>query len=110
MAEKSPGCTGQPGRRSAEVFLPEGDALHLKAAAPEVIQQVGVRGEVEGQAVGIQGLPGLAVAAVHLPVAVLAVPQQGATKSAMVALIWWVRPVSSSTSSRDSSPRVSSVR
>ena len=80
MAEKSPGCTGQPGRRSAEVFLPEGDALHLKAAAPEVIQQAGVRGEVEGQAVGVQGLPGLAVAAVHLPVAILAVPQQGAAQ------------------------------
>ena len=80
MAEESPGCTGQPGRRSAEVFLPEGDALHLKAAAPEVIQQAGVRGEVEGQAVGIQSLPGLAVAAVHRPVAVLAVPQQGAAQ------------------------------
>ena len=49
MAEKSPGCTGQPGRRSAEVFFPEGDAIHLKAAAPEVIQQAGVCGEIEGR-------------------------------------------------------------
>ena len=51
--------------------------VHLEAAAPEIFQQASVRGEVEGQAIGVQSLPGLAVPAVGGAVTVLAVSQQG---------------------------------
>ena len=51
--------------------------VHLEAAAPEIAEDPGVRGEVEGQAIGVQSLPGLAVPAVGPAVAVLAVSQQG---------------------------------
>ena len=53
--------------------------VHLEAAAPEIFQQAGVRGEVEGQTIGVESLPGLAVPAVGGAVAVLAVSQQGVT-------------------------------
>ena len=39
-----------------------------------------VRGQIKGQLIGVQRLPGLAVAAVHVAPAVLAVPQQRAAQ------------------------------
>ena len=75
----SPGFYGNFLRsfRRGKILVPEGHIRHGEDPAPQVIQRPGVRGEREGQLVGIQGLPGLAVAAVHIPPAVLAVPQQG---------------------------------
>ena len=45
--------------------------------APQVAQDSRVRGEGEGQLVGVQRLPGLAVLPVHASVPILSVPQQG---------------------------------
>ena len=94
-------------RHSAEIFVPEGHIFHCKALPAQIVQVPRVRGQVKGQLVGIQGLPRLAVAAVYVPTAVFAVPQQRAVQ--IVARIWWVRPVSSPISTKLSSPRVSST-
>ena len=96
-------------RHSAEIFVPEGHIFHCKALPAQIVQLPRVRGQVKGQLVGIQGLPRLAVAAVYVPTAVFAVPSSGQSRSAIVARIWWVRPVSSPISTKLSSPRISST-
>ena len=50
-----------------KIFLHEGHPLHLEAPAPEVVQDPRVRGEVEAEIVAVEGLPGLAIAAVGVP-------------------------------------------
>ena len=67
-------------RHSAEIFVPEGHIFHCKALPAQIVQVPRVRGQVKGQLVGIQGLPRLAVAAVYVPTAVFAVPQQRAVQ------------------------------
>ena len=53
----------------------EGDVLHLKSAAIQVIQCCALLMETEGQAVGVQCLGGHAVGAVDFTAAVFAVAQ-----------------------------------
>ena len=46
---------------SGEVLFFEGDVFHGEGAATEVVQDAGIRGQVEGELVGVQRLAGLAV-------------------------------------------------
>ena len=61
-----------------KIFFPERDIFHSEFFAFQVVQRTGIRGKIKAQFIGVQGLPGLVIAAVHVPLAVLAVPQQGA--------------------------------
>ena len=47
--------------------------LRLEAAAFQVVEYPRIGGEIEGQLIGVQGLPRLVIAAVHLSPAVFAV-------------------------------------
>ena len=98
----SPAC-------SAEVFPPEGDLIGDELAPAQVVENARVGGEVKAQAVGVERLLRFAIAAVDAADAVFSVAEQGVPISAKLARIWCVRPVSSSTSTRERRSRVSSV-
>ena len=54
--------------------------FHRESPAPEIVQQPRVRGEIEGEPIGAERLPCLAVPAVLLADAVLAVTQKRAAQ------------------------------
>ena len=56
--------------------FPKGHVLHREGPAPQVVQHSGVRGQGEGQLIGVQGLTGLLIAAVHIAPSILSVSQQ----------------------------------
>ena len=66
--------------RSPKILLPEGHLFHLKSPAPEIIQDPGIRGQIKGKLIGIQGMNSLSVEAVNIAVSVLSVPQQRTTQ------------------------------
>ena len=63
-----------------EIFLPEVDLRHGERLAPQIAEDSRVCGQRERELVGVKGLAGLAIAAVHIAPAVLAVSQQRATQ------------------------------
>ena len=83
MSRKTPNFVGRFSKKILrryfwEIFLPEGDVFHCKFLPLQVVQKTGVGGKIKPQLVGVQRLSGLMVAAVHIALAVLAVPQQRA--------------------------------
>lgn len=62
--------------RSAEVFPPEGDLVGDELAPAQVVENARVGGEVKAQAVGIERLLRLTVAAVDAADAVFSVAEQ----------------------------------
>ena len=83
MSRKTPNFVGRFSKKILrryfwEIFLPEGNVFHCKFLPLQVVQKTGVGWKIEPQLVGVQRLPGLMIAAVHIALAVLAVPQQGA--------------------------------
>ena len=56
-----------------KILVAEGDVFHSEFLSLQVVQNAGVGGEVEAQLVGVQGLAGLVVLAVHIAVAVLSI-------------------------------------
>ena len=83
MSRKTPNFVGRFSKKISrryfwEIFLPEGDVFHCKFLPLQVVQKTGVGWKIEPQLVGVQRLPGLMIAAVHIALAVLAVPQQRA--------------------------------
>ena len=85
MSRKTPNFVGRFSKKILrryfwEIFLPEGDVFHCKFLPLQVVQKTGVGWKIEPQLVGVQRLPGLMIAAVHIAFAVLAVPQQGAAQ------------------------------
>ena len=55
---------------STEIFCPKRNVFHRKAPATQVGQQPGIGGKTKGQLIGVEGLPRLAVAPIHIPPAV----------------------------------------
>ena len=74
----SPGGRLSPGLWPSSKILPDKvHVLHLKGPAIQVLQRSGIGGEVEGELIGVQGLPMAAILSILPLTAVLAVPDEG---------------------------------
>ena len=71
---------------SGEIFLRKPHPLHLEGPAPEVVEEPGVRGEVEAEIAAVQGLPGLPVAAMNYIDSAM-VGSLGANATAAIGLV-----------------------